>query len=55
MIIKKAKNLPSKDVKLIGKGSSDPYCYVYLTSNPDGRQKTSTKKETLEPEWDESF
>jgi Ca2+-dependent lipid-binding protein len=36
-------------------GSSDPFCTLYLTTNPLARHYTSYKARTLNPIWNEDF
>lgn len=53
LVILEARDLLALDTKLFGKGTSDPYVKVLVA---DKREvfKTSVKKKTLEPVWNES-
>ena len=49
--ILEARDLIGKDMS----GSSDPFCTLYLTTNPLARHYTSYKARTLNPAWNEDF
>ncbi|XP_054263461.1 protein unc-13 homolog 4B-like isoform X2 [Macrosteles quadrilineatus] len=49
--IVEAKELPPKDAN----GLSDPFCTLYLSSDPRHRYNTSVKEQTLSPIWEEHF
>lgn len=47
-----ARDLERKDINLIGKGKSDPYCIVRIGAR---QHKTRVIKGTITPKWDEWF
>jgi len=49
--ILEARDLIGKDMA----GKSDPFCTVYLSTNPMSKHYTSYKDKTLDPVWNEDF
>ena len=36
-------------------GMSDPYGIIWISSDPEKQHNTSTRQQTLNPEWNERF